>query len=211
MKKDKRYTEGVATDPARAPAAERGPLAERLTYPGGFPVYLARYVLFGGKEPRAALRFFNASEVLVTGLKFRLAEKDGEGNTIAEYPLERRGLFAERGSEFAVADVPVGRACVSVEVQVQSVLSEPYEYVVEKDGVRLGYGVTPAEREYYFREKPTYSLSKRRKIYVAVALCAVLGSVLFAGVLAWRFGAFSDYLPEFPAAEITAEGGNASC
>lgn len=166
------------------------PVGERLPYPGGFPVYLARYVIFGGERPRVAMRFFNASEALVTGLRLRVTERDAAGKTLAEYPLERFGLFAERGVEFAVADAPVDGACASVEVRVQSVVSDPYEYVAEGDGVRLQYGVGPRGHEYYFEKKATYSVFKRKKIFTFIALFAALGAALLTAGVAWRVGAF---------------------
>lgn len=183
-----------------ASAPERAPIGERLPYPGGFPVYLARYVILG-KEPRVAMRFFNASEVLVTGLRLRVTEKDAAGKTLAEYPLERYGLFAERGSEFAVADAPVCGECASVEVEVRSVVSDAYEYVAEGDGVRLQYGVAPRGHEYYFERKATYSLSKRKKNYAIIAVIAVLGAALLAAGVAWRVGVFGNFGTETPPAE----------
>lgn len=192
---DKQYAARPA--PARpapvAAGARRAPLGGRLPYPGGFPVYLARYVLFGGEKPRVAMRFFNASEILITGLRLQVEEKDASGKTIAEYPLERGGLFAERGTEFAVADAPVKAACTSVEVRVKAVLSDEYEYDVEGSGVQLRYGVTPREHEYYFEKKPVYSVSRRRKRYVLLAFLSVLGTVILAGLIVWRVGALSDF------------------
>lgn len=186
-----RYAAG--RDAAVPANVRREPLAERLPYPGGFPVYLARYVLFGGEEPRVAMRFFNASGILVTGLRLRVTEKDKDGNTIAEYPLERQGLFAERGTEFAVKDAPISYACTSVEVQVQAVISDGYEYISEENGVRLNYGLSPRERELYFKKNATYSVSKRRKRYIFIAFAAVLGAVLLTMCLAWRLGVFKEF------------------
>lgn len=196
-KKHKRAKDAAKRDhgkaiPAGGPAFGE-PIGERLPYPGGFPVYLARYVVFGGGEPRVAMRFFNASEVLVTGLRLRVTERDAAGKTLAEYPLERHGLFAERGTEFAVADAPVCGTCASVEVQVQSVVSDAYEYVAEGDGVRLQYGVAPRGHEYYFEKKATYSLSKRKKNYMFLSVFAVLGAVLLAVAVAWRVGVFDAF------------------
>lgn len=162
------------------------PIAARLPYPGGFPVYLARYVLFGGNRPRAAMRFFNASDILITGIRFRLTEKDGEGKVINEYPLERTKVFAESGGEFEVADAAVGAECVSLEARVESVISDGYEYIVEEDGVRLVYGSREPERKFFFKEKPSASVSKRRKRYVLLAFLTVFGFALVAGALVWQ-------------------------
>lgn len=189
------------------PLSQTEPLGERLPYPGGFPVYLARYVLFRGDEPRAAFRFFNASEILITGIRFRVTEKDADGNVLLDYPLERRGLFAERGTEFSVADAAVGQACASVEVRVTAVLSDPYEYAVEKDGVRLRYGTEERERERYFPAHPSYSVSKRKKRYIAIAFGAVLGAAVLAGALAWRFGVFGQARFDAETAQTAAEEG----
>lgn len=168
------------------------PVAVRLPYKGGFPVYPSRYVLLGVAERRAALRFFNASDICVTGVRFRIVEKDGGGNVIADRIAERTGLFAESGKEFAVADVRVDYECAAVDVEVQSVFSGEYEYAFAKDGVELRYGYTPMESEQKlsFVPRATYSLSKRRKWYVAVAFFAVLGVAALSALLAWRFGFF---------------------
>lgn len=189
MKKHKSKPAAPAAPHPAAPVRKE-PLGERLPYPGGFPVYLARYVLFGGETPRAAMRFFNASDVLVTGVRFRVTERDAKGRAIAEYPIERTGLFAERGGEFAVADIPVRLACTAIEVQVTSVLSDGYEYSVGEDGVRLQYGVSPLEKEVYFEQKATYSISKRKKRYTILAFVAVLAAVIAAVGVAWRLGVF---------------------
>ncbi len=168
------------------------PVAVRLPYKGGFPVYPSRYVLCGTGERHAALRFFNASEIGVTGIRFRIVEKDGRGDLLADRVVERDGLFAESGKEFAVADVGVDYACASVEIEVQSVFSDEYEYVFGEDGVSLKYGRTEkeAERKLGFVHRATYSVSKRRKRYVWIAVFAVFGIAVLAAALAWRFGFF---------------------
>lgn len=183
----------AASPKKRVVSVHKEPIGERLPYPGGFPVYLSRYVLFGGEAPRIAMRFFNGSDILITGLRLRITEKDKNGAAIAEYPLERLGLFAEIGKEFSVPDSAVGAKCVAVDVQLEAVISDSYEYIVKQDGVQLRYGVEPREREFYFEKKPTYSVSKRKKKYIALAFLAVLGTVLLAWVLAWRVGAFEEF------------------
>lgn len=189
--KAKKQKRRYASLPARTE-----PVAERLPYPGGFPVYLSRYVLFGGQRPRAALRFYNASDVFVTGVRFRLSELDSGGNVIGEHPVERRGLAAERGAEFAVADAAVSPACASVEAKLEAVFSEPYEYVAVGDGVSVRYGTEEREKEYEFRKKPSYSVKKRKKRYVLISLAAVLGAVLAAFLAAWRAGLLDGVLPD---------------
>lgn len=170
------------------------PLGGRLAYRGGFPVFASRYVLFGGDSPRAALRFYNGSDVLLTGLRFLVTETDGEGRTIAEYTLSRRGLNAESGTEFAVADFPVGADCVALEIKTQSAISEPYEYVVEDDGASVKYGVEEEKEEFYFRKKPTLSVKKRKRTLAVLSAAALLAVVLAAGCTAWRLGVFGGNL-----------------
>lgn len=168
------------------------PIAVRLPYKGGFPVYPSRYVLLGVSDRRAALRFFNASDICVTGIRFRIVERDKEGSEIADRIVERSELFAESGKEFAVFDVSVDYECAAVEVEVLSVFSGEYEYVFHKDGVEINYGFTPmtSEQKYTFVPRATYSLSKRRRWYVAVAFFAVFGFAALAAALSWRFGFF---------------------
>lgn len=163
-------------------------IARRLPYTGGFPVYLSRYVILGTAGRRAALRFFNASEIAITGIRFRLIERDGAGNVLAEHTLERSGLYSESGNEFAVNDAPVEYGCMAVEAKVEAVISDDYEYVVEEDGVRLQYGTSKREKEIAFSKKPTYSRSRRRGRYLAIAIFSVLGFAVAAAGLAWRFG-----------------------
>ena len=170
-------------------AASVEPIGERLPYPGGFPVYLSRYVILGGVAPRVAMRFFNASDILVTGLRFRLTEKDKDGKILAEYDLERFGLFAERGGEFAVTDALVNPECVLVEAKLEMVRSDNYEYAVGEDGdVTLRYGSTSMEPEIFFKERPTYSVKKRGVKYVIVSILAVILVTVAAGAAAWRMG-----------------------
>lgn len=171
----------------------RESIAVRLPYKGGFPVYPSRYVLSGVSERHVALRFFNASEIGVTGIRFRIEERDEEGNILADRIVERTGLFAESGKEFAVADVGVDYACASVEIEVQSVFSDEYEYVFGEDGVSLRYGHAEKgpERKLTFVPRATYSVSKRRKRYVGIAFFAVFGIAAVAAALAWRFGFFT--------------------
>lgn len=184
--------------PANNAAAVKQPqfravTGEKLSYPGGFPVYLSRYVVFGGDKPRVALRFFNASDVLVTGLRFRLTEKDSSGRVIAEYSLERTGLFAERGCEFPVADAPVGAACAFVGVRLESVISAPYEYTVEGDGVKVVYGTKEREPEYFFRKKAGYSVKKYRKTFIWVSIVSVLAAAMLAALTVWKTGVFDRF------------------
>lgn len=167
------------------------PMGERLPYPGGFPVYLSRYVIMGGVNPRAALRFFNASDVLVTGIRFKLTERDKDGKAIAEYVLERSGLFAERGGEFAVTDVKVSENCVSVEARLTSIFSEKYEYAIDEKGeVTLGLGRSAADAEVCFKQKPICTVKKKGRKYILISLIAVIGITAAAGAVAWRIGVF---------------------
>lgn len=172
------------------------PLGEELNYPGGFPVYLARYVLFGGDKPRAALHFFNASDVLVTGLKFLLSEKNEYGEVIAEYNLERNSLYADRGSEFAVADVTVSAACASVEVKIEAVSSDAYEYVYDGEAVSVRYGVySEKKHDYFFKKQPSYTVKKRRKRYVFISFFAVIGAAVITVAVSWKLGLLNGVLP----------------
>lgn len=192
---------GVA--PAKT-AAIKETVCGKLAYPGGFPVYLSRYLITGGPKPRAALRFYNGCEAVVTGVRFRLTEKDGEGKPIAEYSLERRGLFAERGCEFSVADVAVDPRCALLEAKLETVFSEPYEYDVDEDGATtVRYGVTEREPEYFFMRKPVYSVKKRRKKYIIISLIAVLAVTAAAGLTAWRLGIFGKAFPERAESAVT--------
>lgn len=168
------------------------PIAEKLPFQGGFPVFLARYVIFREEGPRAALRFFNASDIVVTGIRFTFRELNGRGEVLSERTVDREGLFAENGGEFAVADIAVDRACERVEVKVERVLSDGYVYDVEKDGVRLRFGREEKGEEKSFLHKPTYSASKKFKKYVIGALLAVIGFVAAAGFLALQFGMIRD-------------------
>lgn len=180
--------------PSKNIAIKRGartePLGERLDYPGGYPVYLARYVLFAGAQPRAAMRFYNGSDAVLTGLRFKVTEKDGDGRIIAEYTLERRGLNAEKGAEFAVADSAVSADCEFLEASVESAFSDPYEYVVDGGGVSVRYGVSEEKKEFYFKNAPTCSVKKRKKILTVISLAAVIGAALIAAFAAWRTGVF---------------------
>lgn len=186
----------TAKPAAKKPQTRTEPLCARLNYAGGFPVYLSRYVLTGGDKPRAAMRFFNASDIVVTGLRFRLYEKDASGKVIADYSLERTGLFAEQGEEFAVADTNISKACVSVEVKLESVISSPYEYVVKEDGVKINYGAAEREPEYFFRKQSGYSVKKSRKKYTVISIAAVLAAVLLTAFTVWRLGVLDRFLPE---------------
>ena len=168
--------------------------AVRLPFPGGFPVYPCRYVLFGGVARKVAIRFFNAGDIGVTGVRFRLKERDADGNLLADRVTEREGLFAESGKEFAVADVPVHGDCAAVEIEVLAVFSDEYEYEFTKDGVNLKYGHVPApvktERTLSFAPQATYSASKRRKRYVWLAIAAVFGVAACVAAMAWWFDFF---------------------
>ncbi len=172
-------------------------VAKRLPYPGGFPVYLSRYVLFP-EGCRVALRFFNASETEFTGVRFLLVEKGADGSEIASRTVERRGLSAERGREFSLPDEPVSEGCAEVEARLIAALSDGYEYCVEGSEVILRYGeeAPPAEREISFTEPPSHSVSKRYKWVVLFSLCAVLGLALVAAGSAWFFGIFDSLLPQ---------------
>ncbi len=178
-------------------------VAVRLPFEGGFPVYPSRYVILGVGERRAALRFFNASEICVTGIRFRIAEKDANGSLISDRLVERTGLYAESGKEFAVNDVGVDFECASVEIEVKSVFSDEYEYAFGENGVELHYGFTPmaTEQKYTFVPRETYTVSKRRKWFVVIACVAVFGLVALGAALAWRFGFFDTIERVSPSAE----------
>lgn len=178
------------------------PLGGRLVYRGGFPVFAARYVLFGGDTPRAAVRFYNGSDVLLTGLRFLVTEIDGDGKTIAEYTISRRGLNAESGAEFAVADFAVSVDCASLEIKTQSAISEPYEYVTDGDSVHVKYGVEKEKEEFYFSKKPAHSVKKRKRTLAIIAAVALLVVVLAATCTAWRLGVFNGDL-----SRTSADGG----
>ncbi len=147
---------------------------ERLPYPGGFPVYCCRYVIIKDGAQKLAMRFFNASDILVTGLRFTITEKDANGDVIDVRKQERTGLFAERGTEFAVADAEVSRGCVSVEIRVEIVKSDMYEYVIDDEGnVELRYGESDPTSDLYFKNKRSFSVKKRGKWYVVFAILVV--------------------------------------
>lgn len=193
-KKDKKQNKAEAAPRPEKIEIRRGkrvePLGERLDYPGGFPVYLSRYVLFGGDSPRAAMRFYNGSEARLTGLRFTVTEKNADGKVVAEYPLERRGLNAERETEFSVPDTAVSEDCSFLEVAVTSAVSDPYEYVVEGDGVTVRYGVGDEIKDYYFREKHTCTVRKRKRIFAIISAAAVAAAALAVSLVSWRLGAF---------------------
>ncbi len=170
-------------------------IAAKLPYPGGFPVFLSRYVIFGGSKKRVAMHFFNASEIEISGLRFYLVEKDEKGRELTVRPLERNGLSAERGTEFAVADVAVGRGCTAVEVRMESVLSGAYEYVFEEEGVSLRYGAKERSKEVGFRHKPSYSVSKRSDKYILAAFGLLLGLAVAVLGISWWFGFFKQAQP----------------
>lgn len=167
-------------------------VAARVPYRGGFPVFLARYVIFGEEKRRAALHFFNASEIGVTGVRYILTEKDADGNVLAEHALQYEGVYAERGTEFAVADVAVSRKCASVEARVTAALSDGYEYAVEGNEVRVKYGISEREKEYVFLRRAGYKRSGKMKRMILFAFAAVLGLTAAAGAIAWRVGLFDD-------------------
>lgn len=173
----------------------RGGLSgESLGYAGGFPVYLSRYVLFGGGRPRAAMRFYNGSDAVLTGVRFKVTEFDGADRIIAEYALERRGLNAEKGAEFSVADAAVRPECARLEVSVISAFSDPYEYVVGGDGATVRYGVGEEERDFYFEKSPSCKIRRRRKALVALSLIVVAAVALIAAAVCWRLGIFDNFL-----------------
>ena len=177
--------------PQVTPAAE--PYGEILPYPGGFPVYLCKYVILADDSSRVAMRFFNAGDILVNGIRFVLTEKDKDGNAIASSTLERMGLFAERGTEFAVADALVSSDCVAVEVRISAIRSDVYEYVLDGEGnVTLRYGTSDKSAELYFKDERTYSVKKRGKGYILISIFAVLCLAAVAAVVAWRLGIFSN-------------------
>ncbi len=147
---------------------------ERLPYPGGFPVYCCKYVIITDGKRKLAMRFFNASDILVTGLRFTLTEKDANGDVLDVRKQERTGLFAERGTEFGVADADVSRGCVSVEIRVEMIKSDMYEYVIDDaGGVELRYGDSDPTSDFYFKNKPSCSVKKRGKWYVVFAVLVV--------------------------------------
>ncbi len=162
------------------------PLGERLGYPGGFPVFLDRYVLFGGDEPRAALRFYNGSEACLTGVRFMLTERDKDDRIIAQYSLERRGLNAESGSEFAVADCAVDINCARIEVKLESALSDPYEYIAEGDGAVVRYGIEEQKREYYFKKTNTCRIKKMKRRLGILSVVALTAFCIGVGLVAYR-------------------------
>lgn len=162
--------------------------AERLNYHSGFPVFLSRYVLIADPPRRVALHFFNAGDVIITGLKYTVREKNEAGEEICVTSYEQRGLFAELGREFAVPDARVGKECVSVEASVTAVISDDYEYVVEGDSVSLRYGATSEQKqdEPTFLHNPKYKARRKRKQYVWVSILSVLAFAVIAVLLAWR-------------------------
>ncbi len=192
--KKRKKSGGESFKPAKNIEIRRGkrtqPLGERLDYPGGFPVYLARYVLFGGEKPHAAMRFYNGSDAYLTGVRFTVKERNDNGKVIAEYTLERRGLNAERGTEFAVADAAVSADCAYLEVALEAALSDPYEYIVDGDGVTVRYGVRGEEERRYFNGKPACSVKKRKRALALLSVAAVICVTLCAALAAWRLGFF---------------------
>lgn len=188
-----------AVAPARAELRKKTrkePLAESLAYPGGFPVYLSRYVLFGGDKPHAALKFYNGGDLLITGLVFTLEERDADGRTLARYTVERQGLFAESGGEFSVADAPVSVGCAEISAELSAVYSGAYEYAVEGDGVSVRLGERQTERKFTFKKKPAYKVKKRGKKYVVISLLAVLAVAVAVVGMSWRLGLLNDVLPD---------------
>lgn len=179
---------------------------ERLAYPGGFPVYCSRYAVIIRDVPKLVMRFFNASDVLVTGLRFSIVEKDKNGNVIEETKLERTGLFAERGTEFAVADAQVSKSCCAVEVKMESVISEDYEYLIDGEGrAALKYGASEEGGDFYFKNKPMCVVKKRRRLYVLLSLSAVIVATLVAVVVAYKLGIFKKAVYNFLSAETTCQ------
>lgn len=165
---------------------------KELSYRGGLPVYLSRYVIFGGEERRAALRFFNAGEAAATGIRYRLDELDENGNILRSRVYAQDGLSAERGCEFGVFDAAIGKDCVALDATVEAVYSGEYEYVAGSGGVSLRYGggEVSRETETTFLRDPKHSVSRRKKKYILFAIGLTLGfALLFAGI-AWRLGYF---------------------
>lgn len=177
---------------AKASHIETGYYGETLPYPGGFPVYCCKYVIIADDAPVVAMRFFNASDILVTGVRFTLTEKDDKGRVIAVTELERTGLFAERGTSFAVADERVNAACVAAEIKVSAIISDEYEYVIGGDGeVTLKYGTESKTADLYFKERPSFKVRKHSRGYVFLSLLAVLLVAGVALLVAWQMGIFS--------------------
>ncbi len=158
-----------------------------LSYPGGYPIFLSRFVVFGDEPRHVALRFVNASEIVMTGIRFVLIEKDEKGQELRRQTLEHRGLFVERGTEFPVPDATVSVRCMSVEAEVEAAFSDEYEYVVEGDSVELRFGEsTQAEPEPVFLCEAKYKVRRSRGRSVFVTLFAVLALVASAFFLGWR-------------------------
>lgn len=183
--------------PTKLHTAERPPreteyFGEKLPYTGGFPVYCCKYVIIRNAQPCVAMRFFNASDVLVTGLRFTITQKNGEGETLSVTTVERNGLFVERSTEFAVADATVSEKCVTVEVRVNAIKSDSYEYVIDDKGeVTLKYGTSDLDAGFYFKNTPGYSVKRRHKGYIFLSVLAVLGFTAIALLVVWQMGGFS--------------------
>ena len=106
--------------------------------------------------------------------------------------MERLGLFAESSTEFAVADAPVSASCEEIDVCVNTVRSDDYEYIIDDSGqVTLSYGTNKLGKEFFFKEAPTYSVKKKRKGYTLLALGAVLGMVTVMLLVLMAMGVFS--------------------
>ena len=176
----------------KQPLPETEFFGKKLPYPGNFPVYCCKYVICRDASPSVALRFFNASDITVTGLRFTITQKDGDGNPIESVTMERLGLFAESSTEFAVADAPVSASCEEIDVCVNTVRSDDYEDIIDDSGqVTLSYGTNKLGKEFFFKEAPTYSVKKKRKGYTLLALGAVLGMVTVMLLVLMAMGVFS--------------------
>lgn len=162
--------------------------AERLAYTSGYPVFLSRYVIFGGEERRVAMRFFNAAGITLTGIRFCVTERDAEGKEISSHILEARDIFIENGVEFPVDDLRIVVACSTVEAKILAVFSGDYEYSVEEDGVRLRYAkMGEAKHETYFLNASSYKVKKKRRNYFLLSLLSVAAfAVIAIGAAIWR-------------------------
>lgn len=124
------------------------------------------------------LRFVNGMRSSVTSFKAEIAQLDGEGRELCRTEYVCEGHTVRAGGEIGPLErLPVGKKCEDVRVEMRSVRSHDYEYIVEQTGVKVRYR---ARREKAPSPAGKRSVTSGVRRIAAAAVAAVL---LFAAVL----------------------------
>ena len=106
--------------------------------PDDFFVSARRYlILRGGEANRLALRLYNGTDGIVTGVRLSVRRAGGgKGETRC---FEVEGLSAARSAEFSLPDLMIPSGWNAVECSIQKVYSGHYVYSCTNDTVQVGY------------------------------------------------------------------------